>query len=155
MLDNPFLFLALIAAAALGIRLLIEVLNHNRIKAYLAGQGAQTLSITWHPFGTGWFGEKDSVIYRVRYRDREGSTHDAVCKTGLFSGVFFSNDIIINRAHRPVKSTAAVQPTVTATSNLAALQQENNRLRDEIAMLREELDRLRADRHSPREMADQ
>lgn len=152
--------LPVVIAAAVLIRLVAGKLNHARIREYITGQGGTVLGITWHPFGNGWFGEKDSVIYGVRYRDREGNIHDATCKTGMFSGVYFTNDNIISRARRSEPRQEATRhhssipepspentpsPSAPAT-DAAALAFENRRLREENQQLRAELERLRKDR---------
>ena len=156
-MQNEFLVVIAVAGAALLIRLFVGRLNHNRIREYIAGQGGTVLGITWRPFGNGWFGEKDSVIYDVRYRDREGNVHSATCKTGMFSGVYFTNDHIITRAPRTATrqeapeqrlgSTASAREKTSAASagmmDADALAFENRRLREENRQLRAEIDRLR------------
>jgi len=60
----------------------------------LEEKGYTVISIRWAPFGYGWFGEKDAFIFKVRYEDLEGNIHTAYCKSGIFSGVYFSKDEI-------------------------------------------------------------
>lgn len=54
----------------------------------------------WEPFGPGWFGEKDSRIYRIAYRDRDGRTHHAHVKTSMLSGVYLTDDMVVGDAPR-------------------------------------------------------
>ena len=142
---TPLLSLPLIIVFAILLRLGIGVLNHARIRSYVAGQGGEVLHIKWHPFGAGWFGEKDSVIYEVRYRDREGNVRLANCKTGLFSGVYFTNDNIIHKKRQPTgtgeKETRHTSPSGNA--DLQKLLSELGRLRDENLSLRREIEKLR------------
>ena len=151
---NPGLLFLLLIIVAVGGRLLAGRLNHHRIREYVANQGGKVLAITWEPFGIGWFGEKDSAIYEVRYRDREGNVHVAHRKTSMFSGVYFTHDGIVNRAspkpadarqpdHRGSYTALpplAAEETPTATVDVFA---DNARLREENRRLREELERLR------------
>lgn len=92
-------------------------LNHSRIRGYIEARGGETLDIRWKPFGAGWFGEKDSLIYQVRYRGRDGNIHEALCKTALLSGVYFSHDNIIHRPPPLREKSPSVRhdPSQTAT----------------------------------------
>lgn len=149
----PILVLVIVLG---GGRLLIGVLNHSRIRNYIESQGGTVIEIAWHPFGHGWFGEKDSVIYDVRYKNRQGDVIAATCKTGLFSGVYFTHERVVHRAQRgsakvstPPRAAAAEKRDAAdgqRTVGGDALEQalfENRRLREENRMLREELERLR------------
>jgi hypothetical protein len=40
-------------------------LDKTRITDYVRERGGRIVSITWAPFGAGWFGEKNSRIYEV------------------------------------------------------------------------------------------
>lgn len=164
-MSGSAIFLLVIAVMVL-IRLLVGRLNHNRIREYIAGRGGRVLDIQWNPFGPGWYGERDSVIYSVRYKDEKGNVKEADCKTSLFSGVYFSNEKLVKAANRPSPMAQArhepEQPrevevfpypgsvpesygagTEEANSADEALRDENRRLREENRQLREELDRLR------------
>ena len=48
------------------------------------------VSITWDPFGRGWFFEKNERHYSVSYRDRSGNVQSGTCKTSLFTGVYWT-----------------------------------------------------------------
>jgi hypothetical protein len=85
--------------------------------------GWELVEKSWDPFGPGWFGEKDSRIYQIVYRDERGNLHKAHVKTSLLSGVYLTNDTIVEHAE-PVKMQAEV-----------ALEEENRRLRDRIREL--------------------
>jgi hypothetical protein len=122
--------IGLVFGLVLCLRLFVGHLNHERIRAYVTQQGGEIISIAWNPFGTGWFGEQSQAIYEVRYLDVHGDEHEATCKTSMFTGVYWTEDRIVvsNRALSP-------QPM-----------NETERLRDENARLKAELERLRRGR---------
>ena len=143
-----FLILMAFFGMVLLIWLFVDHLNRSRIDNYIAGIGGLVISISWRPFGYGWFGEKDSMIYEVRYRDREGNIHEAHCKTSMFSGVYFGEDRIIRRetpkATPPVTHTETDDlpwtPVVESPNTTKqSLTEENRRLREENRKLRDEL----------------
>jgi hypothetical protein len=86
------LFVVMIFAAVVGLCFLHRSLDKNRITEYVCERGGRIVSITWAPFGKGWFGEKNDRIYEVVYYDAEGNQHWATCKTGVFSGVYWTED---------------------------------------------------------------
>lgn len=77
---------------ALAFRLLAGNMDHDRIRSEVEGRGGKVRSITWQPFGKGWFGEKNDRIYQVVYEDSGGLERTAWCKTSMMSGVYFSED---------------------------------------------------------------
>jgi hypothetical protein len=93
-----FIFFAFIIVA-IAIRIAAGFADHDRIRHYIRKRRGQVLSIHWSPFGPGWFGNKGPRIYHVRYQDADGRTHDAACKTSLFSGVYFTQDDITPARH--------------------------------------------------------
>jgi len=103
-------------------RLIAGSMNHKRITQYIESLGGHIENIEWKPFGPGWFGEKSQVIYRVLYVDSQGAHHDAYCKTSLFTGVYFTEDIITRLSPR-------ARQTVS-------LEEENRRLRRELEDLK-------------------
>ena len=144
---HPFLILFFLVAATILIRLFIGQLNHARIREYIENNNGEVLGITWTPFGSGWYGERDSVIYQVRYKDGEGNVRQATCKTGIFSGVYFTQDSIVHRARQTQTTFQTPSPAAQSRqfeSGLSLeegrrLRMENLRLQDEIAELRREL----------------
>ncbi len=90
-----FIFLAIV------FRLIAGSIDGDRVEEYVSKQGWELLDRSWDPFGPGWFGEKDSRIYQIVYRDREGNVHRAHVKTSMFSGVYLTNDNIVEYADRP------------------------------------------------------
>ncbi|MHC4713861.1 MAG: hypothetical protein ACYTAN_11415 [Planctomycetota bacterium] len=119
----------LLILSAIGFVILLRLwlggMDHGRIDRYIASRGGRILEKHWHPFGRGWLGEKESRIYAVRYVDADGNIHDATAKTSLLTGVYFTED------------------TVVARTAGASDDREKQRLLEENARLREELEQIR------------
>jgi hypothetical protein len=148
----PLLFLAL-PLLWLGIRLAAGSMDKERIEGYITHRGGRVVSITWAPLGRGWFGEKDSRIYKVVYDDKDGRRHFATAKTSMFSGVYWTEDAVThdrppyeqvpktNEPGHPVlpevgKANAgggSVQPVADPFGEMEFLRRENQRMRDELA----------------------
>ncbi len=82
----PFAVLGFVLLAVV-IRLAVGSTDRSRIEEYVTDRGGRVVSITWAPFGRGWFGEKNDRIYEVVYYDADGRQHFATAKTSLWSGV--------------------------------------------------------------------
>ena len=123
--EAGFLLVPLFIAIAIGIRLFAGVLNHERIKEYIANKGGKVTEIQWSPFGPGWFGEKSDAIYEIKYRDRDGNKHVAYCKTSMFTGVYITEDKIVKAAQQQPQGSVS-------------LEEENRRLKEELRRLRAE-----------------
>lgn len=95
---NPGLIAAIVAAviiAAVGGRLVAHSLDRKRIDAYASEQGWTLMSCTWKLLGPGWFGSRGTRIYSITYTDREGRTHQAFARTSVMSGVYLTEDRIV------------------------------------------------------------
>lgn len=114
---------------AIVMRLAAGGMDRDRIKQYVEKDGGKLLDSEWAPFGPGWFGEKSDRIYGVRYVDRDGNEHDASCKTSMMTGVYFTEDRIVNHAEQ-ISPASDVQ--------VSELEAENRRLREELERLRED-----------------
>ena len=133
---------------ALVIRLIAGSTDRGRIASYVERKGGRVVSITWAPFGTGWFGEKNARIYEVVYYDSGGRQHMATCKTSLFAGVYWTEDKVSHR--RPSWHGSLSTPNRPGDPIIRRVvpppedsdDDEIDRLREENARLREELDRL-------------
>jgi hypothetical protein len=120
-----------VIAVVVGIRLIAGRMNHNRIHKYVELRGGIVLDITWEPFGPGWFGEGgNDVIYHVIYVDQQDAHHDAYCKTSMWSGVYFTKDVVTR--HSP----AVLKAEESKKKATASLQDENRRLREELEALK-------------------
>lgn len=127
-------YLFLILLAVLIARLMAGSMDKGRVHEYVASRGGRLLDQRWTPFGSGWFGEKNARIYQVVYEDTEGNRHRATVKTSMLSGVYLTNDEIIQ--NRAARASLDAQPSGQASAephdDLAA---ENARLRARIAEL--------------------
>ena len=138
----PFFVLGVILFAV--IRLMAGSMDGDRVDEYIRERGGRIVEKHWSPFGKGWFGEKDSRIYELTYEDAEGNLHRATCKTSMFSGVYFTEDQIIQKRQRPKRQRPTdrddrrLQNKVTTQNDTAVslLQEENRQLREEIERLR-------------------
>ncbi len=118
----------LFAIAAVIIRLAAGSFDGNRIEAYIRERGWTLVDKSWDPFGPGWFGEKDSRIYQIVYKDTQGDLHKAHVKTSLLSGVYLTQDEIVQKAE--------AQPSSSETTHLQELEEENRRLKEELNRLK-------------------
>jgi hypothetical protein len=109
---------------AIVIWLVARGMDTDRVKRYIESRGGKLLEKHWAPFGKGWFGEKSDRIYEVRYLDKHGNEHQATCKTSMWTGVYWTEDTIVKYAEHP--------------DALASLEEENRRLRKELAKRRKE-----------------
>lgn len=72
----------------------------DRVEQYIRDIGCELVDKSWDPFGPGWFGEKDSRIYEIVYRDPDGRVPRAHVKTSMMSGVYLTNDRIVEDGPR-------------------------------------------------------
>lgn len=135
----------------LGIWIFSMSLDKGRIGDYVRQRGGRVVSVSYAPFGKGWFGEKSDRIYEVVYYDRDGNLHRATCKTSLFSGVYWTEDrVTAVRDEGDEPLPASDESGVTILGSLPpAFEDEPENIDAEIARLRrriEELERKRRDR---------
>jgi hypothetical protein len=120
-----------VAVIAVAIRLFAGTVDSGRIESYIEDHGGTLLDKSWDPFGPGWFGEKDSRLYKIVYRDAHGDVHEAHVKTSMLSGVYLTNDIVVQRAAQALADDDETDDD---------LRRENERLRKRIEQL--ERDRM-------------
>jgi hypothetical protein len=89
-MDQRYLYGFLLVAAGVLIRVVMHFVDKNRIKDEVEGTLGRVVSISWNPFGRGWFFEKGERHYDVTYVDRSGATVSTSCKTSLFTGVYWA-----------------------------------------------------------------
>ena len=111
-----------ILVVVIGLRVLADRVDRERIRKDVVARGGEVLDISWSPFGRGWFGEKSDRIYRVTWTDASRGRHESFCKTSLFTGVYWTED--------------APPPASRADGDDVALRKENERLREENDRLR-------------------
>lgn len=129
-MEFMFIVVPLAILAVVGLRLAAGTADRDRITSYIQESGGRIIEITWAPFGPGWFGEKSDRIYCVRYVDRDGNEHQTHCKTSMLTGVYLTEDAIVRHSQHT--------PRVAPPAELTALEQENERLRQELARLKEQ-----------------
>lgn len=89
-MDQRYYFGFLIIIGAIGARIALHFFDKGRIKDEVEARLGRVVSITWNPFGRGWFFEKNERQYDVTYVDRSGQTITTACKTSLFTGVYWA-----------------------------------------------------------------
>ena len=109
------------------IRLIAGSVDHDRVDQYIAERGGRVIHKQWNPFGKGWFGSENERIYEIRYLDKDGNVHQATCKTSMLSGVYFTEDQIVNYAQKN-----------KITDRQTELEHENKRLKQQIEELKRE-----------------
>jgi len=120
-------FVVFAIVVSLVIRLMAGGLDGDRVERYVRDQGWELVDKSWDPFGPGWFGEKDSRIYQIVYRDQRGDLHRAHVKTSMLSGVYLTRDEIVEQTK-----------DLASPSRDQGLADENARLRRRIAELEAE-----------------
>jgi hypothetical protein len=140
--------LGIVAAIVLGIGVWVFCmsLDKNRITEYIQQRGGRIVSISWAPFGKGWFGEKEERIYEVVYYDTTGNQHFATCKTSMWTGVFWTEDRVThpkskwydslsptNEPRKPLIGQIPREAGEDEADELRRLREENARLREQLA----------------------
>jgi len=121
-------------------------LDKGRITEYIEQRGGRIVSISWAPFGKGWFGEKEERIYEVVYYDQAGSQHFATCKTSLWTGVYWTEDRVThgksnwydalspkNEPGKPLIGQIPKEAGEDPAEELRRLREENARLRQQVS----------------------
>jgi len=140
-------FTVLFLLVVIGIWTLSMSMDKNRITDYIRERGGRVVSISWAPFGKGWFGEKNDRIYEVVYYDAAGKQHFASCKTSMWSGVYWTEDRVTHGKSRWYDSVSPSnepgKPLISQIPNEVAEEEDGElrSLRDENARLRELLAR--------------
>jgi hypothetical protein len=117
---EPLLLFGGFIVVAVIVRLVAGSFDADRVERYVREQGWDLVDRSWDPFGPGWFGEKDSRIYQIVYRDQQGNVHRAHVKTSMLSGVYLTNDYVVQPGDHPGRAP---------DEDLA---EENRRLRERI-----------------------
>jgi hypothetical protein len=142
----------LACVGCIGIWLFLMSLDKSRITDYIQQRGGRIVSISWAPFGRGWFGEKEERIYEVVYYDKDGNQHFATCKTSLLTDVFWTDD---RQTHPKSKWYDSLSPSNEPRNPLIGQipkesaedeAEELKRLREENARLREQLSQEKSSR---------
>jgi hypothetical protein len=132
--------------AGIGIWVFSMSLDKNRITDYVQQRGGRIVSISWAPFGKGWFGEKEERLYEVVYYDKAGNQHFATCKTSFWTAVFWTEDRIThpkskwydslsptNEPRKPLIAQIPKEAVEDEAGELRRLREENARLREQLS----------------------
>ncbi|HWL53992.1 MAG TPA: hypothetical protein VNQ90_16240 [Chthoniobacteraceae bacterium] len=119
---DPLLIIGFVILAVV-IRLVAGSFDGDRVERYLRDNGYELIDKSWAPFGPGWYGEKDSRIYEVVYRDREGRVHRAHVKTSMWSGVYLTRDRVVEEVPKP----SIEEEKAALKRRLAELEERENR----------------------------
>jgi hypothetical protein len=132
--------------AVIGICVLLMNLDKTRIRDYIQERGGRVVSISWAPFGKGWFGEKEERIYEVVYYDKVGTQHFATATTSLLTGVYWTEDRVThskskwydslppsNEPRKPLIGQIPKKVGEDEAEELRRLREENARLREQLS----------------------
>lgn len=97
-MDPLLCILGMAILVGAGSYFLTQYLDTKRIRDYFSGRGEVLVSADWQFSGPGWLGERDSRIYSIRYKDRQEKLHVAFAKTAMFSGVYITDDRVMEFA---------------------------------------------------------
>jgi hypothetical protein len=89
-MDQRYFYGFLFVFAGILVRIAMHFVDKNRIKDEVETKLGRVVSITWNPFGRGWFFERGERHYDVTYVDRSGATISTACKTSYYTGVYWS-----------------------------------------------------------------
>jgi len=119
------LVIPVVICIALVFRFLAGSMDRERVRQYVEARGGRVIQATWAPFGPGWFGGNKERIYQVRYLDRDNNVHEAYARTSMWTGVYFTEDQIIQHGKPPIEE-----------EEVESLEEENARLRSELERLK-------------------
>ena len=77
------------------VRIILHFSDKNRITSAAEKHSWKIIEIIWDPFAPGWFAETRERHYSVKYIDESGITKKRICKTSLFTGVYWRDDIFL------------------------------------------------------------
>jgi uncharacterized OB-fold protein len=89
-MEQKYFFGFLVIVGAVALRIVMHFVDKSRIKDEVETRLGRVVSITWNPFGRGWFFERGERHYDVTYIDRSGETIATSCKTSFFTGVYWA-----------------------------------------------------------------
>jgi len=115
----PLLFVGFIILAGL-IRIVAGSFDGERVEEHIREMGCELIDKSWDPFGPGWFGDNNSRIYEIVYRDQVGQVHRAHVKTSMLSGVYLTNDRVVEE----MPELSADEEKAALRKRLAELEQE-------------------------------
>ncbi len=106
--------------------------DRDRVKAYIEERGGQLLSMKWTLDATQYSFIRDgnARIYCVRFLDSSGETHQATCQTNWMSGVYLTEESVVNGDNQTSRKSEK------SPRNVEILEAELERLRLENTALK-------------------
>ncbi len=104
-----------------GVRILDGAIDKARIKKYVESRGGEFREAKWRLFAPGWLGNKNQRMYRVVYRDGNGVNHLAHCKTSMFSGVYFTGDVVLPHSYKQIPEDECLSCGYDLTGNVSGI----------------------------------
>ena len=71
-----------------------NVMNKKHIKKSIEGKGGKVLSIKLELLPKGGLFERNETYYTVKFINSKGKQIEAMCKTSMSTGVFWSDDSV-------------------------------------------------------------
>ena len=88
-----FLFIIiLVLLFIIIVQVILILLDKDRITVAAEKHGWEILGIVWRPFAPGWIGERNERQYEVTFIDENGTQKKRICKTSLFTGVYWRDE---------------------------------------------------------------
>ena len=100
MLGGKWLGIIALISYFVGIPILLRMAHRSRIREAVAQIGGSVViikrrSFRRQPYAFSRYAFFRPVRYRVEYTDLLGATHDALCNSGLFQGVEWLEDVVV------------------------------------------------------------
>ena len=112
-----FVIVPIFIILALLLWLVNKSMDEDRVRGWLETRGNKLLECKHTPTTRGWLEEAKERLYEVRYLDTDGHEHFATCKTGMFTGITWTEDKFLRYAdqvqgvpmpgHTEVRKTSA------------------------------------------------
>ena len=97
-------------AFAVVIRMLAGNQDDARIRQEIERKGGAVIKIIWNPLGPEWLSRSADRLYEVTYRNRNGQTITANCKTSMFTGVYWADpQTVVQAKVIPAKAIQCLQ----------------------------------------------
>jgi hypothetical protein len=77
---------------AIGVRVGLHFWDRKNITTTAELKGWREITVTWTPFAPGWFFENRERHYTVNFVDKENRNRELICKTSIFTGVYWRDE---------------------------------------------------------------
>jgi hypothetical protein len=88
-----YLLVPLMILYILSRRFILEHFDRRRIRTYLQARSVTLQDLNLALFVPGWGDNDRGRTYVLRVRDRDGNELEVACRTSLFGGVYFSDEL--------------------------------------------------------------